>query len=59
MGIYLLTIGQYDDYSVLGVFEGTKSEAQAVADRMTVERADRYISRDMIKVTVEETEKLS
>lgn len=61
--IFLLTAGDYDDYSVLGVFIGTEMGAHQKALQMTGERAYREfphnVPSDLIKVSVEPTEVLS
>lgn len=53
--LYLMTVGEYDDYSVIGVHVGTLASARKAAETLTQERVDRY-SADMVKVRVERTE---
>lgn len=56
---WLLSYGSYDEYTVLGVVLGTRDEAQAKADELTLARSGDYlVATDLVLVTVEETEVL-
>jgi hypothetical protein len=55
---WLLTAGQYDGYTVLGVFQGTQAQVLRKANEMTAERTVAGEPSDMIKVSIEKTEVL-
>lgn len=63
MKTFLLTVGEYDEFTVLGVFQGTRLGAEQKALAMTGERAYRQyphdVPSDLVAVSVQETEVLS
>lgn len=56
--IWLLTVGEYADYHVLGVFVGDEEQARMRALELTYERAGDDMASDLIKVSYEKAEVL-
>lgn len=56
--VWLLTVGEYDDYHVLGVVIGDEGTARERAIDLSLQRAEEGMSSDLIMVDVEKAEVL-
>lgn len=55
---WLLTVGEYDDYAVLGVVLSTEEDARTKAAALTAEREKAGEPSDLVYVDFETTEVL-